>query len=366
MCGIVQEIETGYEFGKLALSLVERLNIKEIKTKIFTAFAASVMHWKDHLKETLPILLESYQSAMETGDFEHVGYCGFHIPEHSYFIGRELTELEQEIATYSQIVNRVRRESSLNWVAILWQSVLNLLGRSKNPSYLMGDVYNEERSLPHAIEVNDISELVFCYLNKLILDYLFGNYPQAIKNAILAEQYLSGIPGRVAVGIYHFYNSLAHLAEFTEASSVEQETWLIRVNNSQEKIRVWAHHAPKNYQHKHGLVEAEKARILGQLFEAEELYERAIQGAKDNEYIQEEALAYELTAKFYLARGREKIAQTYMKEAHYCYVRWGAMAKVKDLETRYPQLFPQSSNIVYTPVRTTTGTISSALHTASI
>ncbi|BAY59508.1 serine/threonine protein kinase and signal transduction histidine kinase with GAF and PAS/PAC sensor (plasmid) [Leptolyngbya boryana NIES-2135] len=123
LCGIVQEIETGYKFGKLALSLAEQVNVKEIKTKIFTAFAASVMHWKEHLKETLPILLESYQSAMETGNFEHVGYCGFHIPEHLYFIGRELTELEREISTYSQTVNRVRQESPSNWVAILWDHV---------------------------------------------------------------------------------------------------------------------------------------------------------------------------------------------------------------------------------------------------
>lgn len=99
-----------------------------------------------------------------------------------------------------------------------------------------------------------------------------------------------------------------------------------------------------NYLHKYHLVEAEKARVLGQFFEAEEFYERAIAGAAENEFIQEEALAYELAAKHYLARGREKIARTYMKEAHYCYDRWGAKAKVKDLEKRYPQLL--NSNLI--------------------
>jgi PAS domain S-box-containing protein len=94
------------------------------------------------------------------------------------------------------------------------------------------------------------------------------------------------------------------------------------------------------------------------------LYEQAIRGARNNEYLQEEALAYELAAKHYLARGRDKIAQTYMREAHYCYERWGATAKVKDLETRYLQLFSQSSNIVATPVRTTAGTSSNTSHTA--
>jgi two-component system, NarL family, sensor kinase len=99
-----------------------------------------------------------------------------------------------------------------------------------------------------------------------------------------------------------------------------------------------------NYLHQYHLVEAEKARVLGQFLEAEELYEQAIAGAAENEFVQEEALAYELAAKHYLARGRSKIAQTYMKEAHYCYDRWGATAKVKDLENRYPQLL--NSNLV--------------------
>jgi PAS domain S-box-containing protein len=123
-------------------------------------------------------------------------------------------------------------------------------------------------------------------------------------------------------------------------------------------MRHLAQYAPMNYLHNYHLVEAEKARVSGQLFEAEEFYEQAIQGAKENDSLQEEALAYELAAKHYLARGREKIAQTYMKEAHYCYDRWGATAKVKDLETRYPQFFPQSSSVVHTPIHTTSGTSS--------
>jgi signal transduction histidine kinase len=40
-----------------------------------------------------------------------------------------------------------------------------------------------------------------------------------------------------------------------------------------------------------------------------------------------------------LTNGKEKIAQTYLKDAYYGYARWGAKAKVQDLEARYPQFF---------------------------
>jgi PAS domain S-box-containing protein len=138
-------------------------------------------------------------------------------------------------------------------------------------------------------------------------------------------------------------------------------------------MKQWAHYAPMNYLHKYHLVQAETARVLGQLFEAEEFYEQAIQGARENGYIQEEALAYELAAKFYLSRGRQKFAQTYMKEAHYCYGRWGAKAKVTDLEARYPQLLTQSPTVTHTtdtgktnPTTTTGNRSGSSLDLATV
>jgi hypothetical protein len=100
---------------------------------------------------------------------------------------------------------------------------------------------------------------------------------------------------------------LALLSLSPDASNSEKAAWLNCVNTNQEKMQKWAEHAPMNYLHKFYLVEAEKARVLGQFLEAEEFYERAIAGAAENEYIQEEALAYELAAKHYLARGREKL-----------------------------------------------------------
>ncbi|HEY9904079.1 MAG TPA: ATP-binding sensor histidine kinase [Candidatus Sericytochromatia bacterium] len=343
LCGVVQDIELGYKFGKLSLSLTKRLNTKRGKARAFEVLGAHVMHWKEHFRETLPIVNEGYQSGVETGEFEFAGYCAFFVCDHSYFIGHELTALEQKMATYGNAISQIRRENPFNWVAMFRQAVLNLLGRSKNPSRLIGDAYNEEQWLPLAIQANDRLGIHLLYLNKLILCYLFGEEHQAIQNAVRAEQYLDGVTAMVVVPVFHFYDSLAHLGVFADASNSEKQALLDRVNTNQEKLQKWAHHAPMNHLHKFYLVEAEKAQVLDQFLEAEEFYERAIAGAAENEYIQEEALAYELAATFYLERGRLKIAQTYMKEAHYAYTRWGALAKVEALEAKYPQLLPKSS-----------------------
>jgi PAS domain S-box-containing protein len=364
LCGVVQDIELSYRFGKLSLNLAKRLNNKRVNCKALLIVNFHIIHWKDHLKETFPSLAEAYQSGIESGEFEYASYCAFSLCYCPFLAGQELTELEQQTAIYRKATSQIRRENPATWLAMLQQTILNLRGQSEHPSRLVGCLYDEEQALSWAIAVKDGTGVHYFCLNKLILCYLFGEYEQAAQTATLSEQYLNAATGLFSVSVFHFYDSLIFLSLLANASTPEKEAWLNRVNANQEKMQKWAHHAPMNFLHKFHLVEAEKARVLGQFFAAEEFYEQAILGAKENEYIQEEALGYELAAKHYLARGREKFAQLYMKEAHYCYERWGATAKVKDLETRYPQFFRQSSHVAPTPVRTTAGTTSNTSHIA--
>src|SRR4028118_968135 len=108
-------------------------------------------------------------------------------------------------------------------------------------------------------------------------------------------------------------------------------------------MQKWAHHAPMNFLHKFYLVEAERHRVLDEKIEAIEMYDKSIALAKENEYINEEALAHELAAKFYLSWGKETIAQVYMQNTHYSYQLWGAIAKVEDLEEKYPQFLARTA-----------------------
>jgi len=338
LCGVVQDIETGYRFGYLAANLVERFNVKKVKAKVFNVWGSLIVHWKKHLREALPILIEGYQSAVESGDFEMAAHCGFHICDVSCFLGQELTETEQKISTYSKAISKIRQEVLLSWIALVRQVVLNLLGNNANPTCLIGEVYNEEEALTNALRTNDGCQVHQLYLYKLILNFLFCQPHEAIKNAVLAEKYLGSVTALICIPLFHFYDSLAHLAVFAEASSSEQEVILNRVKNNQEKMKKWAHHAPMNHLHKFYLVEAQRHRVLGERLEAVEMYDRAISLAQQNDYLNEEALAHELAAKFYLEWGKEKIARVYLTDAYYAYARWGAKAKLADLEKRYPQL----------------------------
>ncbi|GET36501.1 trifunctional serine/threonine-protein kinase/ATP-binding protein/sensor histidine kinase [Microseira wollei] len=338
LCGVVEDIESGYQFGKLAENLLAKFHTKAVTAKVIQTFNCLVRNWKDHIRETLKPLLEAYSVGLETGDLEFAAlslntYCYA-----AYFMGRELTELQQELTTYSNALWQIKQERIFYRNEIYRQIVLNWLGYAENPCCLIGEAYDEEKMLPLHFEANDTCAILYFYFGKLQLCYLLGNYPQAIENAAKAEQYLNGGIGQIVIPQFHFYDSLTRLAVYPDVKQAEQEKIWEKVAANQEKMKGWAHHAPANFMDKFYLVEAERHRVLEQKIDAINCYNQAIALAKENEYIQEEALANELIAKFYLGWGREKIAQVYLTEAYYAYARWGATAKVDDLEKRYPQL----------------------------
>jgi len=200
---------------------------------------------------------------------------------------------------------------------------------------------DETKMLPLHREANAQNLCRSVYFYKLFLCYLFQDYQQAIENTKLAEKYSDSAVGTIP--LYHFYNSLLYLAIYSDAPKSEQKLILQKVKANQKKIKKWAQFAPMTHLHKFYLVEAERYRVLGENARAIDYYDRAIVLAKENDYINEEALANELAAKFYIAWGKEQVAQAYMTNAYYCYLRWGATAKMTDLERQYPELLKRFS-----------------------
>ncbi len=338
LCGEFGDIGAGFQFGQLALSLVQQLNAKELQAKIHFIVNCFIKHWQEPLREILNPLQSAYTVGLETGDLASAAYCAFKYCAYSYFAGKELPALEQEIASFSEALHQLNQTTVFNYCAIHHQVFFNLMNESENPSYLVGTFYDEEKMLPFHQEANDRNGIFYLYLNKLILSYLFGENQQAIENAVLAEKYLRAVKALAQVPIFYLYDSLARLAMYKYATKPEQEEFLLKVNANQVKMQKWAILGSENYLHKFYLVEAERYRVLDQKLEAIEMYDRAIAKAKENKFLQEEALANELAAKFYQEWSKEKIAQTYIIEAYYCYSHWGARTKVEDLEKRYFQL----------------------------
>ncbi|HEY9661817.1 MAG TPA: hypothetical protein V6C65_25460, partial [Allocoleopsis sp.] len=187
LCGLVGDIESGYQFGLLALKLLSQPNIHSLKARILFTAHEHVLHWKEHIKESLEPLLEAYQIGLETGDLEFAAYSAHCYCFQLYVVGKELVEVEYAMATYSEAISRIKQETTLTWNQTFQQAIANLMGYSVNPIYLIGQFYNEENELPKHEVANDGTAIFDAYFNKLYLCYLFSEYTQAIENSDVAE-----------------------------------------------------------------------------------------------------------------------------------------------------------------------------------
>ena len=105
------------------------------------------------------------------------------------------------------------------------------------------------------------------------------------------------------------------------------------------RLEVWANHCPENFATRSCTwLRAEIARLEERELDAMRLYEEAIRSAREHGFVQNEGLSNELAARFYAARGFETIANAYLRNARYCYLRWGADGKVRQLDRLHPHL----------------------------
>ena len=338
LCGSLGQIDAGYQFGQLALKLLDKLQAEELKAKTLMVFNNFIRHWKEHPQAGLESLKEAYCSGLETGDLEFASYAVFVYSYHSYLTGKELTELEREIFKYLESISPLKQETALILVRLYHQIVLNLMGAESDPTSLRGKSFNEDLTLPLLLEANHLSAICHLYCHKLILCYLFERYSDALKFANYTEQYLDGVKATLIIPLWHFYDSLVRLAVYDRTDFSERKSLMKKVETNQKKLKKWAESAPMNYLHKYYLVAAEKQRALGNYLPAIDHYEQAIKLAKSNNYPNDLALAQELAAKFYLTWGKQDIARLYLTNAYYSYARWGATAKVEDLAQNYARL----------------------------
>jgi hypothetical protein len=337
------ELDAGYQFGQLALKLLEKFKDRTFKARTYAMYHLFLKHWNEPLKDTSSFCMEAYQSGIETGDLEYAASAKASYAYALYLSGVELSNAKKEMATTLEVTYQTQQEAYLHWTQSYMQAILNFMGQAENPCRLIGEVYDEEKMIPIHLKSGDRTALMQAYSHKVTLCYLFEEFQQAVENADCFEEYSANAGSSYILPPVCLYDMLARLALYPNSSETEREEILTKVAAKQEKMETWAKQAPMNYLHKFYLVEAERDRVLGNDKDAREYYDKAITLAQENEYLNEEALAYELAGRFYLARNQNHAARHYLQDAHYAYQRWGAVAKVKDLEARYPQFLALQS-----------------------
>ncbi|MCT7957791.1 AAA family ATPase [Laspinema palackyanum] len=329
MLALQNDYKTGYEFGELALKLLEKSKTPIFGGKVINLFCSAINPYRKPFKTNLPFYNRSYLICRSIGDVVYGVWALFLTLWTRLEIGDSLPEIAKESDKFLLIIRQTNYQSML-YVCLNLQHVIKQFQGIENE-------FDEVEGLRLWREVNLLIGLNWYYYLKTQFLYTFERYEEALAICREAEPLVPANFGFYPLTKHPFYYGLVLAAVYPTASETEQKEYWFILEQQQQQLQIWAENCPENYQDKFLLVSAEMARISGKELEAMELYRQAIAQAKASGFIQNEALANELAAQFYFCKGWDELGQVYIREASYNYRKWGAEAKVDQLETKYPQ-----------------------------
>lgn len=342
LAGVLGQVNRGYDFGRLALALRQQSGVPRYPGRTLHVFSSLVQHWKEPLRETLEPLKEARQQCLESGDFEYAIHAASVYVSNALAAGRDLQHLREEVSELLRSYRALGQGPLLHHLACYQQYILCLLGESENSARLVGEAYDIDQQLPQLEQATDQASLYTARFTQMLLDYLFGQYEQALAQARRARALQAAVQGFYATATYLFIDSLSCLGVIAESKTPNFRRRLLRrAASNQRRLKRLAKQNPANFLNKYLLVQAERLRVQGRDFAAHTKYDHSIALAQQEGVLHEQAIANELCGSMHLRAGRLTIAEPYLWRAHELFHRWGAVAKVEDLERRYPQVFVQ-------------------------
>ncbi|HME34472.1 MAG TPA: AAA family ATPase, partial [Candidatus Sulfotelmatobacter sp.] len=372
-CGIMlgpvfHRYREGYRFTKLACDLVEKHGFIAYQAKVQNAMGI-VAVWTQPMTTALDFNRAAFRTATETGDLPTACYSMDHIIEDLLVRNDPLDAVWRESERGLDFIRKAGYRNIADIIVSQQRFVATMQGRTATFS-TFSDTQFDEAAFEAQLTGDRAVTICFYWLLKLKARFLAGDYAEALAAADKAKQVLWASAVQIQLFEYFYYAALTVAVLYENATVDEQTGWRELLTEHREQLREWAENYPPTFGDKHALVSAEVARIQGRDFDAMRLYEEAIRAARENGFVQNEALANELAAQFYLKRGIEKVAHSYLLDARYCYLRWGALGKVKQLDERYPAIAEQAAVRPPTTIGTSVeqldlGTVMKASHAVS-
>ncbi|MBF0445764.1 MAG: GAF domain-containing protein, partial [Magnetococcales bacterium] len=353
-CGIILctsaiegSVDVAQEYGQLAIKLAERPENRLNLSSTLHQVGSLVFTWKQHFAQTLPVLYRGFETGQEVGKYHASIIASSAYINRAYYSGQNLEILENKASHIMRVIKRMKQDQLLIFASTALQAILNMRGKKNNPNHLIVADNNQQRNILIYLSSGHVHAFFMIQIHKLILKYLFHKPILALQHILLAKHFIHSAYGNTAITILNFYHSLTRLRLAQDATPHVQIRHLLQVEENQKQLARWAKDSPVNYAHKYQLVEAEKFRVLKQTSQARDHYDEAIRLAQKNEYLNDEALACELSGQFHQDEGRASLARCYLRDAHNAYVSWGALAKAKDLENRFPEYLSRDNEDKY-------------------
>ena len=333
------DYEAGFRFGQLGLDFVAQPGMDRLKARVYLAFGNLAKPPVRHARTGRPLARDAFEAAQQVGDLTYAGISCNNVLTQLLASGAPLAEVHQEAEAGLDFARRAHFGAVVSLITAQLGLIRTLRGLTPVFGCFNDDGFEEEQFEQQLAAEPSLGIAAFMYwIRKLQARILANDCAAAVAAAAKAERLLWMSPVIFERADYHLYAALALIALSEAASDAENAQYQESLSAHHRQLQAWAKHCPENFVSRAALVAAEIARLNGRELDAERLYEQAIRSARDNGLVHNEALAYEMAARFYAARGFETNSHAHLQSALRCYLRWGADGKVRQLDEMYPNL----------------------------
>jgi PAS domain S-box-containing protein len=328
-----------YRFGQLGYDLVERRGLTRFQARTYELFGYGVVPWTKHVRAGRDPLRRGFEAALKNGDLIFASYCGTQLNTNLLAAGDPLAEAEGEAQQALAFSQKMRFGLVIDCNTAQLGLIRSLRGLTPIFGCFDDEQFNEARIERRFSENPDLAFVEFWYwVRKLQARFFAGDYASAIEASSRAQCLLWSSVSAFETAEYCFYDALFRAACCDSSAAGGRQQHLDAIAAHHKQLQLWAANCPDNFENRAALVGAEIARIEGRDLDAERLYEEAIRSARAYGFVHNEAIAYEVAARFYAGRGFDEFARMYLQKARNCYQRWGADGKVRQLEQLHPHL----------------------------
>ena len=339
LVGVVRDISSAIEFSEMAIKLNECFaSAPAWRGKLLFHHTSVINIWRRHFATNFPLLDQAFQTSLDGGDIVNAGYLTYNAIWLHLENGDPLEQVVELAQGYAAFARQSHNNVIYNVVRVEEQFASSLRGETRSLTDFSDTAFDEAGCLAAIEQAGFSLGIAYYHIMKQIAAFLAGRYDEALAWSNRAAPMLLNVASMVNEATYYFYHALTLAALYEQAPVQQQQAFRQSLGEILEKLKFWADHCPDNFANRHALVSAEVARLDGRELEAMRFYEQAIHSARENDFVQNEALAYELAARFYRVRGFDRFAGTYLRAARAGYARWGAHGKVQQLDRHDPRL----------------------------
>jgi predicted ATPase/signal transduction histidine kinase len=329
-----------YAFGTLALQVNQRFDDRRRRAKILQQFHAHVALWCEPMHSCIAYAEDACRSGLASGDFVYAAYAASTASWPAIVSCQNLEQCVRNLEPKLALVIQLRNPAFADALRMVMAWARALQGRSVAPmslSHREGDGFDEAA---YAQTHHDNAFFsMFHAIARLQLGYLLDEAPQALAALRAVRNSAHRLTGMIWSALFDFWGGLTMVAHIDRAvDAAERDDWLALMRSAQASLALLAQSCAANFRCHWLLLEAELERLGGRQDAALDRYEQAIAQADATGLVQQQALANELFAKFWLGRGNRGIAALYLRTALTHYRAWGAQAKVNQMLNRHGAL----------------------------